>query len=203
MSINVKPNSSNALSHTARLLQSMSGLQVLRRYDRKDLGPDVLAGLVICLVLIPSALAYAELAGSGPVGGIYAAFAATVAYFLFASSRHMNVGPDGAVALLAGVAIMPLMLVGNLLQITIWGGVYIACGEFMDFATAFYHSVVNFTTLGYGDLVMSEKRRVLGSLEAANGVLMFGLATSVLFVILHDLIDLEWTRRLHKVGSPE
>jgi MFS superfamily sulfate permease-like transporter len=36
----------------------MSGLQVLRRYNLKDLGPDVLAGLVICLVLIPAALAY-------------------------------------------------------------------------------------------------------------------------------------------------
>ncbi len=98
--------SSNSLG--ARLLQSMPGLQVLRGYERKDLGPDVLAGLVICLVLIPSALAYAELAGSGPIGGIYTALAATLGYFLFASSRHMNVGPDGAVALLAGVAIMPL-----------------------------------------------------------------------------------------------
>jgi SulP family sulfate permease len=86
----------------------MPGIQVLRGYNRKDLGPDLLSGLVVCLVLIPSALAYAELAGSGPVGGIYTALAATVAYFLFAGSRHMNVGPDGGVALLAGVAIMPL-----------------------------------------------------------------------------------------------
>jgi SulP family sulfate permease len=86
----------------------MPGLQVLRSYTRQDLGPDILSGLVICLVLIPSALAYAELAGSGPVGGIYAVLAATAAYFLFASSQHMNVGPDGAVALMAGVVIMPL-----------------------------------------------------------------------------------------------
>jgi len=92
----------------SRLFQSMPGLQVLRSYQAKNLAPDILAGLVICLVLIPSALAYAELAGSGPVGGIYTALAATVGYFLFSSSRHMNVGPDGAVALLAGVAIMPL-----------------------------------------------------------------------------------------------
>ena len=92
----------------SRLLQSIPGLQVLRGYEGKNLAPDVLAGLVICLVLIPSTLAYAELAGSGPVGGIYAALAGTVGYFLFCSSRHMNVGPDGAVALLAGVAILPI-----------------------------------------------------------------------------------------------
>jgi len=107
--MNEKPNSSVATSPTARLLQSIPGLQVLGSYNRKDLGPDLLSGLVICLVLIPSALAYAELAGSGPVGGIYTAIAATVVYFLFSSSRHMNVGPDGGVALLAGVAIVPLV----------------------------------------------------------------------------------------------
>ena len=97
----------------SRLFQSIPGLQVLRSYQGKNLSHDVLAGLVICLVLIPSALAYAELAGSGPVGGIYAALAATMGYFLFSSSRHMNVGPDGAVALLAGVAILPITAVAD------------------------------------------------------------------------------------------
>ena len=78
-----------------------------------------------------------------------------------------------------------------------------ACGEFKDFATAFYHSVVNFTTLGYGDLVMSEKRRILGALEAANGVLMFGLTTSISFVVLNELVNREWNKRLRTKGSPE
>jgi SulP family sulfate permease len=107
---NIKKQSKTTerVSISGRLLGAMPGLRVLREYKGSDLGPDVLSGLVICLVLIPSVLAYAELAGSGPVGGIYAAVAATIAYFLFASSRHMNVGPDGAVALLAGVVILPL-----------------------------------------------------------------------------------------------
>ena len=86
----------------------LPGIGTLAGYKKKDLWPDVLAGLVICLVLIPSALAYAELAGFGPVAGIYSAIAATLAYFLFTSSRHMNVGPDGAVALLVGAAILPI-----------------------------------------------------------------------------------------------
>jgi len=90
------------------LASFLPGLKTLSGYQKKDLGPDVLAGLVICLVLIPSALAYAELAGFGPMAGIYSAIAATLAYFLFTSSRHMNVGPDGAVALLVGTAILPL-----------------------------------------------------------------------------------------------
>ncbi|MEE4602422.1 MAG: ion channel, partial [Desulfobacteraceae bacterium] len=82
------------------------------------------------------------------------------------------------------VAVMLIMLAGNIIQITIWAGLFFGYGEFKEFATAFYHSVVNFATLGYGDIVMSEKRRLLGALEAANGVLMFGLTTGFLYTIL-------------------
>jgi len=85
-------------------------------------------------------------------------------------------------------SVLLIMFVGNLLQIAAWAGILLGFGEFGDFATAFYHSMVNFTTLGYGDLVMSEKHRLLGALEAANGVLMFGLTTGVLFALMQVLI---------------
>ena len=78
------------------------------------------------------------------------------------------------------------------MQITLWAGLFFACNEFADFATAFYHSVVNFATLGYGDIVMSEKRRLLGALEAANGVLMFGLTTGFLYTVLSGLLQRYW-----------
>jgi hypothetical protein len=58
--------------------------------------------------------------------------------------------------------------VGNRLQMALWAGLFLVLGEFPTFETAFYHSVVNFTTLGYGDVVMSEEKRLLGALEAAK-----------------------------------
>ena len=99
------------------------------------------------------------------------------------------------------IALMLIMLAGNLLQITLWAALFFACGEFTDFATAFYHSVVNFSTLGYGDLVMSEQRRLLGALEAANGVLMFGLTTGVLYTVLNALMRRAWERRPGRDGE--
>jgi hypothetical protein len=96
------------------------------------------------------------------------------------------------------VTVMLIMLVGNFLQITLWAGLFLECGEFEDFATAFYHSVVNFSTLGYGDVVMSRERRLLGALEAANGVLMFGLTTGFLYSILSHLMEQAWE---HRVGQ--
>ena len=90
-------------------------------------------------------------------------------------------------ALILAVSMMILMI-GNLLQIAVWAVLFMVCGEFTIFAEAFYHSAVNFSTLGYGDIVMSESRRLLGALEAANGVLMFGLTTSVMFWLIQAFI---------------
>ena len=58
-----------------------------------------------------------------------------------------------------------------------------AAGEFEAFAVAFYHSAVNYTTLGYGDIVMSEDWRLLGPQEAASGTLAFGWSTAAIVTI--------------------
>jgi hypothetical protein len=63
--------------------------------------------------------------------------------------------------------------------------------------------VVNFSTLGYGDLVMSEQRRLLGALEAATGVLMFGLTTGFLYAVLNSLMHRAWAERLKDVRESE
>jgi hypothetical protein len=47
---------------------------------------------------------------------------------------------------------------------------------------------VNFTSLGYGDVVMSARWKLMGPLEAANGVLMFGMTSAALMAILQQLI---------------
>jgi hypothetical protein len=84
-------------------------------------------------------------------------------------------------------AVMLTLLAGNLLQISMWAGVFLLYGEFHDFATAFYYSTVTFSTLGYGDIVMGKNHRLLGGLEALNGVLMLGLTSSVLFAVFHAM----------------
>jgi len=100
------------------------------------------------------------------------------------------------------IGVMLIILIGNVLQMTLWAGLFIALGEFNDFSTAFYHSMVNFTTLGYGDLVMSKAARMLGAFEAANGVLMFGLTTGFLYTVLSALMRRAWDVRLSQDGQP-
>lgn len=88
-------------------------------------------------------------------------------------------------------AVLMLALVGNLLQMGLWALLFLALGEFSDYSTALYHSAVNFTTLGYGDVVMSPRFRLLGALEAANGILMFGVSTAMMTAAVIDLLKHE------------
>lgn len=91
-------------------------------------------------------------------------------------------------------SVMLVMLLGNFIQMAIWGLLFVALGEFDAFATALYHSGVNFATLGYGDIVMTEQWRLLGPLEAANGILMFGVSTAVMTAAVSDVLTHQFGR---------
>jgi hypothetical protein len=96
-----------------------------------------------------------------------------------------------------------IIMIGNLLQIASWAVLFYLFDEFQNFSTAFYHSVVNFSTLGYGDIVMSEKRRLLGALEATNGVLMFGLTTGFLYTVLNAMLRRRWDERIDQTNKQQ
>jgi hypothetical protein len=81
----------------------------------------------------------------------------------------------------------------HLLEIVFWAVLFMICGEFTDFGTALYHSAVNYTSLGYGDLIMSPSWRLLGPLETANGALLFGVSTAMVFGVMLWLIQVRFT----------
>ena len=83
---------------------------------------------------------------------------------------------------------MLVALAAHLIQIAIWAVVFELCGEFPGFAAAFYHSAVNYTTLGYGDFVMSPPWRLLGPIEAADGMLMFAFSTAIVLTVMQRII---------------
>jgi hypothetical protein len=80
-------------------------------------------------------------------------------------------------------------MVAHFVEIGVWAAVFVTCGEFSQFATAYYHSAVNYTTLGYGDIVMSPRWKLMGPLEAANGMLLFGVSTAMIFAVIQRLIE--------------
>ena len=87
------------------------------------------------------------------------------------------------------VEITLVALVAHIVEAAVWALAFLLCGQFPDLASAFYHSTENYTTLGYGDVVMSPAWRLLGPLEAADGMLMFGVSTAVLFAVIQWLVQ--------------
>jgi Ion channel len=87
------------------------------------------------------------------------------------------------------VVAMALVFVAHLIDMALWAGLFLICKEFHDFGTAYYFSAVNYTTLGYGDLIMSPSWKVMGPLEAADGALMFGVSTAMIFTVIVRLIE--------------
>jgi hypothetical protein len=77
----------------------------------------------------------------------------------------------------------------HLIQIAMWAVVYVICGELTTFQQAFYFSAQSYTSLGYGDIHISERWQLLGPLEAINGLLLFGLSTGIMFAVLSRMIS--------------
>ena len=89
------------------------------------------------------------------------------------------------VAIVAGATLVALA--AHLVAIATWAMVFISCGEFSQFAEAVYHSGLNYTTLGDSDAVISPSWRLLVPLVGANGMLMFGVSTAMLFALVQRL----------------
>ena len=109
--------------------------------------------------------------------------------FLRREEKFGRTGRGLSIDLRIVVLVISLALAAHLVEIALWAGLFMLCGEFQVFGIAYYHSAVNYTTLGYGDLIMTPAWRLLGPLEAADGSLMFGVSTAMTFAVVLRLIQ--------------
>lgn len=87
--------------------------------------------------------------------------------------------------LLAMQVVFVSTLISHILNMLVWAWVFLLCGEFGGrLSTAMYFSGTTYTTLGYGDVLLTERWRLLAPMEAASGVLLFGLSAATLFAML-------------------
>jgi hypothetical protein len=90
-----------------------------------------------------------------------------------------------------------LMFVASLLEVAAWAGTYVFLGAIEGAEPALYFSTVTFTTLGYGDVLLDERWRLLGSSEAANGIIMFGWTTAVVVAVVQRVYSTKSTSHQH------
>ena len=92
---------------TTRSLESVLPVWV-RGYRKAWLRPDVIAGVIVWSVVVPQAVAYAQIAGLPPSAGLVAAPGALVAYALIGTSRSLVVSATTATSALSAAAVAPL-----------------------------------------------------------------------------------------------
>ena len=116
------------------------------------------------------------------------ALGATVNYFRY-QRRSGRAGAGFRIDFTIVVSVIAFAFLAHLIEVALWAELFLICGEFQQFGIAFYHSAVNYTTLGYGDIVMTPSWKLLGPLEAADGALMFGVSTAMIFAVIVRLMQ--------------
>lgn len=84
------------------------------------------------------------------------------------------------------VTTVAILLVAHVAEVITWSLTYWIFGVAPAEANLLYFAFVNYTTLGYGDIVPVERWRLLGPMAAMNGVLLFGWSTAVIFEVLRQ-----------------
>ena len=82
------------------------------------------------------------------------------------------------------VATVGVLLMAHVAEVILWSVTYLILDAAPSGADVLYFAFVNYTTLGYGDIVPVERWRLIGPITAMNGILLFGWSTAVIFEVL-------------------
>lgn len=84
------------------------------------------------------------------------------------------------------VATVGVLIIAHVTEVIVWSLAYEVLSVVPPGTDILYFAFVNYTTLGYGDVVPGERWRLLGPMAAMNGVLLFGWSTAVIFEVLRQ-----------------
>lgn len=148
----------------------------LHGYHRAWLRPDLLAGLTVWALLVPEAMAYAEIAGMPAETGLYAALGAIVGYAIFGTSRQLFVGPSSTVAILSAATVATVAANGDSVELAIAlallvGAMLIVAGLFrLGFLGVFMSKpVLTGFTFGLGLVIAVGQLDKLFGVEGGSG----------------------------------
>jgi hypothetical protein len=86
------------------------------------------------------------------------------------------------VLLMIGTA--TILMTAHMAEVLVWATTYVAVGSTPAGAGNVYFAFVNYTTLGYGDILPAKEWQLLGPMTAMNGILLFGWSTATIFEVL-------------------
>ena len=109
-------------------------------------------------------------------------------------ARLLKLGTLLRTVLLLGTCVFGVLFL-HVIEAWAWAGVYMILGEFDNVERALYFSIVTSTTLGYGDITLSEHWQLLSTFEAMGGLILFGATTAFLLGVMGKMFG--------NIGHPE
>jgi Ion channel len=88
----------------------------------------------------------------------------------------------------AMVGTIVILMLAHVAEVVVWSLAYAVADVAPQGTDLLYFAFVNYTTLGYGDVVPAERWRLIGPITALNGVLMIGWSTAVIFEVLRTAV---------------
>jgi len=118
----------------------------------------------------------------------HVAFIVSVISVLRRKNEFLASGPR-LLKLMIALSLTTLWLMAaHSVSVWIWSGAYLLLGTFDALEPAVYFSLVAFTTLGFGDIILDEEWRILSGMAAADGLLLFGFSTAFLIELFSRLL---------------
>lgn len=90
--------------------------------------------------------------------------------------------------------ILTVLLASHTVQVYIWALTLWQGGALESFETSIYFALVSYTTLGYGDITLTEPFRILGAMSSVVGVFTIGMSTAFLVGFFSDMLAVKVAR---------
>jgi SulP family sulfate permease len=179
-----------------RIAARLPAIRLVMTYERSWLQPDLLAAVTVWALLVPQALAYAQLAQVDAVVGLYAAMGAAVGYVLLGGVRSMNVGPEATVALLTASVVAPLAAGDPVRYLALAGALALVAGGWLILA--------GFIGLGFVTRFLS-RPLLLGYVAGSALVMIVSQLDSLIGVKLEAQDDTlaELTETIRRLGETD
>lgn len=111
-----------------------------------------------------------------------------MAEWLMQRREYWEHGARTRYALLIILLFTGIMLL-HMIETGIWATFYYSRALFKDFETSLYFSLTSYTTIGYGDVLLPQRWRLLGAIEGVSGVLLCGISTAFIFAVMSALFQ--------------
>jgi len=114
-----------------------------------------------------------------------------MAEWMFNRREYLSGGAKTRYSIVLVLLFSGIMLL-HLTEAGLWAFFYYSRSLFETFETALYFSLGSYTTIGYGDVVLPQRWRLLGAIEGISGVLLCGISTGFIFAVINALFQIRF-----------